>query len=70
MFESDKIIEFGTHLKNLRLSLGFTQKDVQRLSGLNINSLRKIENGDVLPRYDTIFYLSLVGSMSIYWTKF
>lgn len=58
MFESYDLIKFGNHLRKLRNDLGLTQKNVERLSGLTADALRRIENGEVIPRYDTLIYLS------------
>lgn len=58
MFESYDLIKFGNHLRKLRKDLGLTQKDVESLSGLTADALRRIENGEVVPRYDTLIYLS------------
>lgn len=60
MFQSFDLTKFGKHLRELRTSLGYTQKDVGELSGLTADTLRRIENGEVVPRYDTIIYLSHV----------
>ena len=58
MFESYDLVEFGSHLRKLRRDLGLTQKEVESLSGLTADALRRIENGEVVPRYDTLLYLS------------
>ncbi len=58
MFESYDLITFGKHLRKLRKDLGLTQRDVEGLSGLTADALRRIENGEVIPRYDTLIYLS------------
>lgn len=60
MFESFDLSKFGKHLRELRTSLGYTQRDVGELSGLTADTLRRIENGEVVPRYDTLVYLSHV----------
>jgi transcriptional regulator with XRE-family HTH domain len=58
MFESYDLVNFGKHLRKLRKDLGLTQKDVESQSGLTADALRRIENGEVVPRYDTLLYLS------------
>lgn len=40
--------------------------DVRRLSGITPDALRKIESGDVLPRYDTLIYLSNVYKVDLF----
>ena len=58
MFESYDLVKFGKHLRKLRNNLELTQRDVESLSGLTVDALRRIENGEVVPRYDTLLYLS------------
>lgn len=50
----------GTHLKNLRKTLNLTQKEVSKKGMINIETLRRIENGYVMPKYETIETLSIV----------
>ncbi|SCZ09525.1 helix-turn-helix domain-containing protein [Alkaliphilus peptidifermentans] len=59
MFESFNLNDFGKHLKIMRKSLGFTQKDVEKITGITCDSLRRIEQGTVLLRYDTLILLSM-----------
>ncbi|MBI9014062.1 MAG: helix-turn-helix transcriptional regulator [Clostridiales bacterium] len=58
MFSCYDFKEFGQKVKKIRLSAGFTQKDVRNLIGLNEDTLRKIENGFVIPKYETLELLS------------
>ena len=58
MFSSYNLNEFGKRLKNIRKSLGYTQQDVNSLCGINRDTLRRIESGVGLPRYDTLETLS------------
>jgi transcriptional regulator with XRE-family HTH domain len=51
---------FGEELKNIRKSLNLTQKDVAEQISINIDTLRKIENGKVMPRQETLELLSIV----------
>ena len=59
MFESFDLTKFGEHLRELRKSLGYTQEAAANVSGLAIDTLRRIEKGEVIPRYDTLIHLSL-----------
>jgi len=59
MTETHNLKEFGEKIKNLRSSLGFTQQLVSHKTGINIDTLRRIENGYSLPRHDTLVFLSL-----------
>ena len=59
MFKSFDLTKFGDHLRNIRTSLGYTQEKAAKLSRLATDTLRRIENGEVVPRYDTLAHLSL-----------
>jgi len=58
MFETYDTKEFGAYIKNIRVSLGLSQDKVARQTKLSTETLRKIENGLVVPRLDTLEYLS------------
>lgn len=58
MFESFNTEEFGKFLRDVRESLNLTQSDVERMTGLNRDTVRRIEQGKVLIRYDTLVLLS------------
>lgn len=58
MFSDYKLIEFSTKLKSIRCSLGFSRTVVSDLTGINIDTIRKIENGINIPRFDTLELLS------------
>lgn len=58
MFSSYNLTEFGKRLKQIRKSLGYSQHDVNNLCGINRDTLRRIEGGEGLPRYDTLETLS------------
>ncbi len=58
MFETINLKAFGQALKQVRLSLGYTQQDVRSNTGISCDTLRRIENGLVIPRYETLEYLS------------
>lgn len=59
MFQSYNTKDFGNYIKNLRKALGLTQMDVEKLSNISIDAIRRLENGSVIPRYDTLVFLSL-----------
>jgi len=59
LFSTYDLKAFSTRLKEIRKSLGFTQENVVTGTGLSGETLRKLENGMVVPRYDTIEMLSL-----------
>lgn len=58
MFSSYNLEPFGMELKRLRELNGLTQIDVQTLSGINPDTLRRIENGYTIPKYETLEILS------------
>ncbi len=60
MFQSYDLQNFGNELRKIRKNCGYTQKDIQRLTGLNTDTLRKIENGHVIPKYETMEVLSII----------
>ena len=51
---------FGKKLYFFRKRLNLTQKDVSLSSGINVDTLRKIENGKVIPKQETLDLLSSV----------
>lgn len=59
MFVSYNLVDFGEELKKIRKSLGFSQAYVQKIVGVSIDTIRRIESGWVIPRYDTLELLSV-----------
>lgn len=49
---------FGKEVRKIRTNLELTQKDVCKLSGIHVDTLRKIENGKVIPTQQTLDLLS------------
>lgn len=60
MFSSKNLIAFGKELKQIRLSSNLTQAKVKMITGLNEDTIRRIENGLVVPKYETLELLSNV----------
>jgi transcriptional regulator with XRE-family HTH domain len=58
LFSSYNLEPFGIELKRLRELNGLTQTDVQALCGINPDTLRRIENGYTIPKYETLEILS------------
>ncbi len=56
---------FGKKLCKLRQALGFSQDEVARLSSVNIQTLRRIENGKVIPKQETLEFLSPVYKIDL-----
>ena len=51
---------FGSEIRSIRNSLDLTQNDVSKLSGVHVDTLRKIEKGKVVPQQETLDLLSSV----------
>lgn len=51
---------FGKKFKNIRKNLGLTQKEVSKLTHLDVITIRRIETGKVLPKLDTLESLSSI----------
>ncbi len=49
---------FGKKLIEMRQAIGYSQKRTSELSGVHIETLRKIENGKVIPKQETLDFLS------------
>lgn len=49
---------FGKKVWSIRNSLGLTQKDISDETYINVDTLRKIENGKVTPKQDTLEIIS------------
>lgn len=60
MFVSYDTFEFGVQLKKIRSSMKLTQESIMKITGINVDTLRKIENGHVIPRFETLEILSTV----------
>lgn len=58
MFTSYDLIPFGQRLRSIRKNLGYSQKEVSILSGINVDTLRKLESGQSIPRFDTLEHLT------------
>lgn len=58
MFKSFDMREFGITLRTIRESLNFTRSQVSNYLGLHTDTLRKIESGSVVPKYESLERLS------------
>lgn len=65
MFAMYNLSAFGKQLRSIRKMMGYSQQDVSRLSGLNRDTLRRLEQGEVIPRYDTLELLSSVYKIDL-----
>lgn len=66
MFSTYDLVEFSKRLKQIRKSLGYTQEDVVAGTGLSVETLRKLEKGTSIPKYDTIERLSLYYKIDLH----
>lgn len=58
MFSTYNLLEFGKRIRAIRVKNHLTQQQVNEITGINENTLRRIENGYVIPRYNTLEILS------------
>ncbi len=65
MFRSIDSKEFGRYLFELRKKLKLTQAYIAEETGINTDTMRKIENGIVIPKYDTLAILSSVYKIDL-----
>lgn len=56
---------FGSTFRQIRLSQNMTQKDICDITHINEETLRKIENGLVVPKQETLDLLSLALNIDI-----
>ena len=63
MFADTHLRELGQFVRESRMAIGLSQKDIKELTGLNENTLRKIENGKVVPKFETLEILSSLLKM-------
>lgn len=65
MFNSLSSLEFGEYLKTLRKKLKITQSTITEKTGINPDTIRRIESGQVIPRYDTLSILSTIYKVDL-----
>lgn len=59
------LVPFGKELRCMRTKLGLTQNDVSGLTGINTETLRRIEGGRVMPKFETLSNLSSVYKIDL-----
>ncbi len=52
------LINFGCKLKDIRLKFNFSQNEVYEQTGINPSTLRRLEGGKVIPKFETLEILS------------
>lgn len=58
MFVTYNMVEFGKAIKEIRKSSKLTQLMVQKKTLIHIDTLRRLENGTTIPKYETLEILS------------
>lgn len=58
-------IIFGKSILDIRKKLKLTQSDICELTGINVNTIRRLENGKVYPKPETLDLLSVVYKQDI-----
>lgn len=58
MLSSYDLTSFSNRLRTIRKSLGYSQIEVFEKTGINSDTLRRLENGLSIPRFDTLEVLS------------
>lgn len=61
----DNLVSFGKALKKIRENLILSKSEVSRLTGVNTETLRRIERGEVIPKFETLDYLTKVYKIDI-----
>lgn len=56
---------FGQKLREIRKSFGYTQKEISVLAFIDEKTLRRIENGENMPRLDTLDFLSPIYKVDL-----
>ncbi|WP_130805300.1 helix-turn-helix domain-containing protein [Senegalia massiliensis] len=59
MFETYDLKNFGTRIRKIRKSLGYSQIQVSTETGVHRDTLRRIENGNNIVTFDTLNKLSM-----------
>jgi transcriptional regulator with XRE-family HTH domain len=58
MFVSYNMVNFGKSIKDIRKANSMTQLEVHKKTLIHIDTLRRIENGTTVPKYETLELLS------------
>lgn len=60
MFQTTNMSYFGKQMRSIRRKCQLSQREVHYKTGISEDALRKIENGYVIPKYETLLLLSRV----------
>ena len=58
MFTSMDLENYGKNLKSIRINLGYTREKVSELTGINKDTIRRIEINETIPKFETLELLS------------
>ena len=58
MFFTFEFKEFSKYLLQLRINLGLSRPDVSKMTGLNEDTIRRIESNSSIPKFETLILLS------------
>ncbi len=59
--------KFGKSLRDRRKKMGFTLKELSELTLMNYETIGRIENGEVIPKLETLDYLSTYYKIDLTW---
>lgn len=65
MFSTYDINMFSKKILEIRKNLGYSRDYVSKMSGVNSDTIRKIEMGEVLPRFETLELLSIIYKVNL-----
>lgn len=65
MNELAAVAQLVNAIRQRRVELGWTQKELAEKVGLHQESIARIENGGSIPRLDTVFKLAIALGMSL-----
>lgn len=65
MFSDYELSEFSTKLLEIRKNLGYSRESVSLLTGINVDTIRKIEKGVSIPRFETLEILSFLYKIDL-----
>lgn len=66
IFNSTELSNFGNLLSKIRKESKLSQKKVSEICGIHIDTLRKIENGRSIPKFETLETLSIVYKTDLF----
>jgi len=65
MFSDYALNEFSDKMRKIRSELGYSRQIVSKITGINVDTIRKIENGSCIPRFETLEILAQVYKVDL-----